>query len=177
MGGRHLTAAWQQGEGGGHWVVTPQPQLPASPMAGQPGMLALLHVDQAVALVPAGKSGANAVHSMRFLLQLEPGKEVPTFSGSDAVSAVGAAPQLGGPATTSAPDVIYCTARGSWGTYLPVAVSEVVSGPADEREGGGLLVALTVGSRARACEAWWLHAILQIAQADATVSDTACARV
>jgi hypothetical protein len=103
-------------------------EIAAGPAVTAP-QLSVVYADQPLVRLSGGAS--TGTHRLSLLLQAQNPPAALQFLGSDAHSVIP-------PATTSAPDVIYCTARGSWGGSMPVSVVAVEVGEhsAEEEEGG-----------------------------------------
>jgi hypothetical protein len=158
--GQQLQATWQQEQGS--WVVA---QQGAEELSVPPYQLSLLHMEHAVTRLPPGldsgsknQSSASAqggvgispgVHRVQLLLGLSSSAPELVFKGSDSTSA-----PVQQPGDSNALMTVYCMARGSWGTWLPVTVvgteTAAPQGSADEAtspmkgDDGSSSIALTV---------------------------------
>jgi hypothetical protein len=117
VGDRRLKATWQLESR--CWEIAAGPAATAS-------QLSVVYADQPLVRLLGGAS--TGTHRLSLLLQAQTPPAALQFLGSDAHSVIP-------PPTTSAPDVIYCTARGSWGDSLPVSVVAVDESEAWSPEG------------------------------------------
>jgi hypothetical protein len=141
VGDQRLIATWQ--------LTSRCWEIAAGPAVTAP-QLSVVYADQPLVRLLGGAS--TGTHRLSLLLQAQTPPAALQFLGSDAHSVIP-------PPTTSAPHVIYCTARGSWGGSLPVSVVAV------ESEDGAVSGAVTPSSTSEDTR----HALLTVSYVSRTV--------